>query len=100
MVEMARRNYCAKIKRGGVKTFPHSAATVVFLKLASCHCRAPKLPFLHAQLLLHSRHGQEKFLHQCRHGRSKKANMTAATQDFESPTVGKWDCSKFVEKDL
>jgi hypothetical protein len=33
-------------------------------------------------------------------GAAKKAKKIAATRHSDSPTVGQWDCSKFVEKDL
>jgi hypothetical protein len=32
-------------------------------------------------------------------GAPKKAKKATATRDSDSPAIGKWDCSKFVEKD-
>jgi hypothetical protein len=85
-----------------VKTFPHSAAIIIFLKSALLNCCTSELRLsactnMHPRITIMGKRGSTAAIGDAA---TKKSKKTAASRDSDSPTIGDWDCSKFVEKDL
>jgi hypothetical protein len=101
MVGMIGGFFHAGIKKEkGNNYLPHSAAVIVFL-LAPCHHCASLLPFCESACLSVTAVGKS--------GSSavgatltaaKKTKTSTKTINADTPTVGNWVQTKFLEKDL
>jgi hypothetical protein len=85
-----------------VKTFPHSTAIIFFLKSALLHCCTFELCLsvhtnIHPCITIMGKRGSAATLVDAA---TKKSKKTDASRDPDSPTIGDWDCSNFMEKDL